>query len=102
MYIMWFDNWKNTKMKTLADIQGNTNYTYSLVKLLDGVGIQDIQIAFSNQWGEPLITAYGITLADGRYLSLQGEHDIVYIEEYGLVSPEQLELFLEEDAAKND
>lgn len=86
-------------MKTLADIQGSTDYYSSLVKLLD-VGIADVQIGFDNQWGDLLITVYGITLVDGRMLCVQGEHDIVFLDEEGLVSSEQLELFMEEESQR--
>lgn len=85
-------------MKTLADIKcSDSSYLYSLAKLT-GSPVVDARIGFTREWGETLITVYSLILADGRTLGLQGEHDIVYIEDD--LDQEQLDLFYEEENAE--
>ena len=81
-------------MENLKDITTADGYI-SLTKLT-GKTISDLYCAVGNEWGETLIHVYGIKFSDGTYASVQGEHDMVYIEDE-LVPQEQLELLLEEE-----
>ena len=81
-------------MKTLNDVTVGNDYI-SLTKLTDKT-ISDLSCGIRNDWGEPLIAIYRIQFTDGTFASVQGEHDIVYIEDE-LVPQEQLELLLEEE-----
>lgn len=86
-------------MKTLKDIKyAPDSLFYSLASLV-GSPIIDAKIGFSREWGETLVTIYSLILADGRTLGLQGEHNIVYIDDE-VVSQEQLDLFYEEENAE--
>lgn len=86
-------------MKTLKDIHyAPDSLFYSLASLV-GSPIIDAKIGFSREWGETLITVYSLVLADGRTFGLQGEHDIVYIED-DVIPQEQLDLFYEEENAE--
>lgn len=81
-------------MKTLTDLTVGDHYI-SLNKLTDKI-ISDLYCGITNEWGDALICVYGIKFSDGTYSCVQGEHDIVYIEDDELVPQEQLELLLEE------
>lgn len=80
-------------MKTLTDVTVAKHYIS--LTTLTGKTVSDLYCGIRNDWGDPLITIYGIKFSDGTFASVQGEHDIVYIEDE-LASQEQLELLLED------
>jgi hypothetical protein len=83
-------------MKTLADVKFDPNsFFMSLNKLLDK-RVVDIRCGISKEWGEPVVTCYSILFDDGTSVSLQGEHDIIYIDDT-TCSEEQLDLLYEEE-----
>lgn len=86
-------------MKTLKDIHYVPDSLFYSLASLVGSPIIDAKIDFSRERGDVMITVYALVLADGRTLSLQGEHDIVYIEDE-VVPQGQLDLFYEEENAE--
>ena len=58
----------------------------SLVDLA-GQPVKDIYGLVSREFGEPCFEITRIDLADGRAVSVGGEHDIAYIEDYENIVP---------------
>lgn len=73
-------------MLTLKDIliDSNKQESYpdiSLAKMLN-TAVVDISLGFTQEYGYTLLTVRNIILADGTYVGVNGEHDMVYIEDY--------------------
>ena len=67
------------KLKDVSVSDGN--WTQISLSKLTGLKVKDIQGYISSPYDEPYFTVTRIILEDGQTLSVNGEHDLVYIEE---------------------
>jgi hypothetical protein len=61
----------------------------SLRKLVGGKRIADIICSMGDEYSDSAVTIDAIVLEDGSILTLQGEHDIVYLHDYNHLLPDE-------------
>jgi hypothetical protein len=86
------------QFRKLEDLMAGNSYVS--LKKLKGVGIADVLVSFTNEFGEADIQIHGILFKDGTSVLVEGEHDCAYIPELPGVDLAELEALQKEQDAQ--